>query len=68
MNQSESVKLKESIKSTKQEPMDHHQSRYCPRLLALFVSDRLELNLLKQLSTNTHEHMIFRILEGLSQY
>ena len=67
MKQSESMKLKESIKCAKQEPRDYHQRHYCPRLLALFGTDSLELNLLKEPSMNTHEHIMFRILDGLSQ-
>ena len=67
MKQSESVKLKESTKNAKQEPRDHHQRHNCPHLLALFATDSLELNLVNQPSANTHEHIIFRILDGLSQ-
>ena len=57
MKESESVKLKENTKNAKQEPRDHYQSHYCPRLLALFATNSLELNLLKQPSTNTQLHM-----------
>ena len=60
MKQRESLKLKESAVSAKQETTDHYQSQYMysPSSLALFETDS------KQPSTIirfTHEHIIFRI-------
>ena len=45
MMQRESVKLKESVKNTKPEPRDHHQSCYSQSSLALHATDSLELKL-----------------------
>ena len=45
MGQLESVKLKESIKNAKPEPVDHHQSRHAQGSVALHATDSLELNL-----------------------
>ena len=58
MKQRESVKLKESALSAKQEATDYYQSQYSPSSLALFETDS------KQPSTIirfTHENIIFRI-------
>ena len=71
LNQRESVKLKESVKNGKQEPRIHHQTRQSPKSHALFATDGLELNLAYTAineHTITHEHLIFRIYDGLSQY
>ena len=62
--QRESVQLKGSVKKGKQEPRDHHQTRHCPNLLALFATDSLELKLAYTAineHTNTHKRLIFRI-------
>ena len=62
--QRESVKLKGSVKKGKQEPRDHHQTRYSPNSLALFVTESLELKLAYTAineHTNTHKRLIFRI-------
>ena len=37
LKQSESVKLKGSVKKGKQEPRDHHQTQHSPNSLALFA-------------------------------
>ena len=39
LNQRESVKLKESVKSGEQEPRIHHQTRHSPNSHALFATD-----------------------------
>ena len=64
LNQRESVKLKESVKSGKQKPRIHHQTRHSPNSRALFATDSLELNLAYTAvneHTITHGHLIFRI-------
>ena len=53
MKKRESVKLKESIKNTKPEPKDHHQSRIYQNSLSLLATGSLD----KQPSKNTHSHM-----------
>ena len=45
LKQSESVKLKRSVKKGKQEPRDHHQTQHSPNSLALFATDSLKLKL-----------------------
>ena len=45
MKQNESMKLKESVKSAKQELTDHHQIQYSPSSLALFATKSSELKL-----------------------
>ena len=61
MKQGESVKLKESAKNEKKEPMDHHQSCYSASSNAVLAADSLELKLaytaIKE-NTITHEHII----------
>ena len=64
LNQRKSVKLKESVKKGKQEPMIHYQTRHSPISRALFATDSLELKLAYTAineHTITHEHLIFRI-------
>ena len=61
LNQRESVKLKESIKNGKQEPMIHHQTWHSPNSHALFATDSLELKLAYTAineHTITQEHLI----------
>ena len=55
MKQRESVKLKESTRSTKQEPMDQYQSRHSQSSFSLFATDSLELKLA---FTAINEHTI----------
>ena len=65
LNQTESVKLKESVKKGKQEPRIRQQTRYSPNSHALFATDSLELKLAYtdiDEHTITHEHLIFRYL------
>ena len=45
LNQRESEKLKEGVKSGKQEPRIHHQTRHSPNSHAVFATDSLELKL-----------------------
>ena len=57
LKQSESMKLKGSVKKGMQEPSDHHQTRHSPNSLALFATDSLELKLAYTAineHTNTH--------------
>ena len=64
LKQTESVKLKGSVKKGKQEPRDHHQTRHSLNSLALFAPDSLELKLAYTAineHTNTHKRLIFRI-------
>ena len=52
-----SVKQKGSEKKAKQEPRDHHQTRYSPNSIALFATDSLELKLAYTAITNTQTHI-----------
>ena len=70
LKQRESVKLKGSEKKGKQEPSDHHQTRYSPNSLSLYATDSLQLKLAYTAineHANTHKRLIFSILDGLSQ-
>ena len=58
MKQRLSVKLKESAKNAKKEPRDQHQSRHITHFqAALFETDSLEQNRLRQPSTKTQSPM-----------
>ena len=64
LNQREYVKLKESVKSGKQEPRIHHQTWHSPNSHVLFATDSFELKLAYTAineHTITHEHLIFSI-------
>ena len=64
LKQTESVKLKGSVKKGKQEPRHHHQNQHSPNSLALFATDSLVLKLAYTAineHTNTHKRLIFRI-------
>ena len=64
LKQRESVKLKGSVKKGKQEPSDHHQTRYSPNSLSLYATDSLQLKLAYTAineHTNTHKRLIFSI-------
>ena len=64
LKQTETVKLKGSVKKGKQEPRDHHQTRHSPNSLAVFATDSLELKLANTAineHTNIHKSLIFRI-------
>ena len=57
-------RLKESVKSGKQEPRIHHQIRHSQNPHALFATDILELKLAYTAINEhplTHEHLLFRI-------
>ena len=56
LNQTESVKLKGSIKKGKQESKEHHQTRKSPNSHALFATDSLELKLALHSHQRTHKH------------
>ena len=60
-NERESVNLIENIKNAQPEPMDYHRSHYYQSSPALLATNSVELNLLKQQSEKTNEHIIFRI-------
>ena len=65
MKHRKSVMLKERAKSAKQESTDHHQSQYSPSSLALFATDSLELNWLKQPPT-THNSCMNTYIQDLT--
>ena len=66
LNQRGSANLKESVKKVKKKPRDHHQPRHCPNCNRLFKL-KLAYTAINE-HTIAHEHLIFRILEGLSPY
>ena len=56
LKQSESVKLKRSVKKGKQEPRDHHQTRHSPNSLSLFATDSFRAKIGLYSHQRTHKH------------